>query len=498
MIILSVSYLFFFQPLTRSFANGNPYPVSTYDALENRAKDFSSYLSEKGFASSVFINKLNSVIEKHSSSCPGNMHSFSTDLKELADETNNANLFINEAILEKQTIERNLEKAIKSGKTKKIEGLQAALDDISSQIFTAEGIAFQIHPDALPLLTDLYTPFIDKGCPDGMTFIDGTYCVDTYEYPNKKGTPPAMGVSFNHAAQLCGAEGKKLCSGEEWARACAGPSCSPTLNALRPFHSEECNIIVKARTQVLPATPSGESPSCNTAEGVSDILGNAWEWTTKDYKSDFKTIQGGAGRYDRSAVCSTREWAEKSAASSYYGFRCCAEPDSLSEMQQRKLEAEQKPVSTWNITSSAFASGEPIPERHSCNSVNMSPPLSWTAPPEGTAELVLVVQAPDAPTGIWTHWTLYGLPPEAGSLEGNISLDSEGSVKIPFVQGLNSSGEKGYTGPCPPSGTHHYYFRLYALNEKLGLLDSVTPEELSSAMEGRVLKASELMGTFSK
>lgn len=157
-------------------------------------------------------------------------------------------------------------------------------------------------------------------------------------------------------------------------------------------------------------------------------------------------------------------------------------------------------ANTLTLTSDAFANGGTIPAKYTCTGRNISPALAWTDPPAGTQSFALIMDDPDAPVGTWVHWVLYNIPPETRSLEEDLPVTgknvSEGQGS-PFV-GRNSGGNIGYDGLCPPSGTHRYFFKLYALDETIGLLPGADKGELLKAMEGHILAQGELVGTFSK
>lgn len=149
-----------------------------------------------------------------------------------------------------------------------------------------------------------------------------------------------------------------------------------------------------------------------------------------------------------------------------------------------------------SVTSTGFTAGQPIPPVYSCHGRNVSPPLAWTGAPGATKSFALILDDPDAPSGTYVHWVVYNLPAASSGLPeavpGRPKLD-DGSL-----QGTTSSGGTGYTGPCPPSGTHHYHFKLYALDAVLGLSSGATKDQLLKAMQGHVLAQGELVGTFSK
>ncbi len=151
---------------------------------------------------------------------------------------------------------------------------------------------------------------------------------------------------------------------------------------------------------------------------------------------------------------------------------------------------------TMNLTSSAFTQGQPIPAKFSCKGADVSPALAWTEPPAGTKSLALIVDDPDAPMGTWVHWVLYNIPITAHEWPENTPKDAD--LVNGAQQGVTSARSHGYHGPCPPSGTHRYFFKLYALDTKLDLKDSATKADLLAAMEGHILAQAELMGTFSK
>jgi len=156
------------------------------------------------------------------------------------------------------------------------------------------------------------------------------------------------------------------------------------------------------------------------------------------------------------------------------------------------------PEETMSMTlnSTAFTQGNSIPARYTCTSEDISPPLSWDAPPAGTQSLALIMDDPDAPAGTWVHWVIYNIPASARGLTENIRPDAQ--LTDGSLQGKNSWGKLGYGGPCPPSGTHRYFFKLYALDTVLELKSGASKSALLAAMEGHILSYAELMGTYHK
>ncbi len=145
------------------------------------------------------------------------------------------------------------------------------------------------------------------------------------------------------------------------------------------------------------------------------------------------------------------------------------------------------------LTSDAFTNGQSIPVKYSCRGNNISPALAWNEPPAGTQSFALIVDDPDAPSGTWVHWVLFNIPADTRSLQEN--LPAAGNA---LSVGKNSSGNTHYDGPCPPSGTHRYFFKLYALDTTLSLSPGATKAQVLQAMQGHILAQGELMGTFSK
>jgi Raf kinase inhibitor-like YbhB/YbcL family protein len=141
------------------------------------------------------------------------------------------------------------------------------------------------------------------------------------------------------------------------------------------------------------------------------------------------------------------------------------------------------------VASAAFAEGERIPERYTCDGADVSPPVSWSGAPARTQTFALVMEDPDAPRGTWVHWVVFDLP----STETEIR---EGSLPSGAREGSNSWGRLGYGGPCPPSGTHRYFLRLYAVDAVLRLEAGATAAELAQALEGHVLAEAAVMGRY--
>jgi len=146
------------------------------------------------------------------------------------------------------------------------------------------------------------------------------------------------------------------------------------------------------------------------------------------------------------------------------------------------------------ITSPSFAPGELIPSVHTCDGSDLSPLLQWSGPPAGTRSFALISDDPDAPMGTWVHWVVWNIPSGVNSLEKD--QPKKDSLPGGARQGTNDFGRVGYGGPCPPSGTHRYFFRLYALDTLLDLPSTTTKAQLEKAMKGHVLGQAELMGKY--
>ncbi len=140
------------------------------------------------------------------------------------------------------------------------------------------------------------------------------------------------------------------------------------------------------------------------------------------------------------------------------------------------------------ITSPAFAPGEMIPKKYTCQGIDVNPPLEIAEIPSGTKSLALIVDDPDAPMGMWVHWVMYNIP-----VTGSIAERS-----APGDQGENDFGKKMYGGPCPPSGTHRYFFKLYALDILIPKKGNMSKQDLAQAMRGHVLAEGQMMGVYKK
>lgn len=148
------------------------------------------------------------------------------------------------------------------------------------------------------------------------------------------------------------------------------------------------------------------------------------------------------------------------------------------------------------IKSEAFPHMGKIPSIYTCDGEDISPPISWTNIPEGTRSLALISDDPDAPAGTWVHWVVFNIPSSwQGLPEGFPPVrETEEGIR----QGINDFRKIGYGGPCPPSGTHRYFFKLYALDTVLSLEPGSTKNDLLRAMEGHILARAELIGLYSR
>lgn len=147
---------------------------------------------------------------------------------------------------------------------------------------------------------------------------------------------------------------------------------------------------------------------------------------------------------------------------------------------------------SFSIESSAFSSHAYIPSLYTCKGRDQSPPLSWKDSTANVQSYALIVNDPDAPSGNWVHWVLFNIPSSLHELSSGAGTPSGAT------SGTNSYGTTSYRGPCPPSGVHRYFFKLYALDTKLQLSESATAEDLEKAMANHILNSSELVGLFGK
>lgn len=148
------------------------------------------------------------------------------------------------------------------------------------------------------------------------------------------------------------------------------------------------------------------------------------------------------------------------------------------------------------VQSSAFTNGGKIPDRYGFRGPNVSPPLEFRGLPAGTGSVAMIVDDPDAPAGVWVHWVIYNLPSSVTNLPEAVSADAH--TYRGALNGVNSWNAYGYGGPCPPSGTHRYFFKVYALDTVLPESSGMTKTKLLEAMAGHILAEGELMGTFSR
>ncbi len=175
------------------------------------------------------------------------------------------------------------------------------------------------------------------------------------------------------------------------------------------------------------------------------------------------------------------------------GCRQKAAPPSSTAIAMPTAATET--TNAFLLTSPAFAYGEAIPAEYTCDGRDKSPLLKWGDPPAATQSFVLIMTDPDAPVGTWVHWVVYNIPADVRSLPEAI-VDDAG---LPGgVHGKNSWGRFDYGGPCPPGGTHRYYFKLYALDTPVTLEGEVTQKRLLTAMAGHILAETELMGTYKR
>ena len=175
-------------------------------------------------------------------------------------------------------------------------------------------------------------------------------------------------------------------------------------------------------------------------------------------------------------------------------FLSCGNRQPKAQPPATNAPKEEKPE--IKLTSTAFKEGQPIPRTYTCDGVNVSPPLEWSGVPKTAKTLSIICDDPDASPDTWVHWVLYNLPADnIGIVE---SMPATEKLLAGGFQGTNDFEKIGYGGPCPPSGTHHYFFKIYALDGELSLKAGATKAELVKAMEGHILLQGQLMGTYKR
>lgn len=148
------------------------------------------------------------------------------------------------------------------------------------------------------------------------------------------------------------------------------------------------------------------------------------------------------------------------------------------------------------VTSSAFTPGGVIPKQYTCDGKNISPPLAWAGVPSNAKSLVLIADDPDAPVGTWVHWVVFNIPSAVRELPEAIAPIE--TLSTGGTQGKSSFGKIGYGGPCPPSGAHRYFFKIYALDTELNLRSASTKDDVVKAMDGHVIAEGQLMGKYQR
>lgn len=158
---------------------------------------------------------------------------------------------------------------------------------------------------------------------------------------------------------------------------------------------------------------------------------------------------------------------------------------------------EERTVVKIALTSPAFREGGSIPEAHTCDGPDRSPALHWDRPPDGARSLALLCEDPDAPTGLWVHWVIWGIPSDSTSLSEGVAMQK--TLPNHARQGTNDFRKIGYGGPCPPRGkAHRYCFKLFALDCALDLAPGATRKQVLEAMTGHIVGEGELMGRYAR
>lgn len=167
-----------------------------------------------------------------------------------------------------------------------------------------------------------------------------------------------------------------------------------------------------------------------------------------------------------------------------------------SEITGQSTRSAQEVRMNIVVANGAFKDGEMIPAKYTCDGSELSPAIEWSGVPLQAKSIALISDDPDAPRGTWVHWVIFNIPPRSTGLPEGVPHKEV--LENGAAQGINDSNEVGYGSPCPPSGVHRYYFKLYALDTLLALKPRTTKAELEKAMAGHIIAQAQAMGRYKR
>ncbi|HOX28354.1 MAG TPA: SUMF1/EgtB/PvdO family nonheme iron enzyme [bacterium] len=410
------------------------------DLLTADLDKFGLQIEEQYTASPVFRAKLAAVLKSAKESCPPDFTALLEGLSSISAEIDAAARELDSLRPEQAALAEKYAYAESRGATDTAYASEilAKLTELNGKISDAESIQSSIHPLRYAMFKALFEKYLGKKCPPDMVFIDGTYCIDRFEYPNKKGKVPAAGVTFGEATAACGKIGKRLCSDAEWQRACSGPPCRPNKAMMTPYSPAACNSSLNVMSD-RPLKPAGSAPSCFTPEGLADMSGNAWEWVSDDYAPFYKTAEGGGTRSDRFLSCTNRAWADPAASISYYGARCCAAPGA---------KTSSAPNSEKETAASTPPGPLPIPgETSVAPTTATTDEIPEPSPVTDTAPLPEIVSPENTPAPDETPETEKLAEPEKPAVAATTEVPATATTSVETSQQKPASTEKNIANP---------------------------------------------------
>ncbi len=302
--------------------------------MENNSEilvsDLTGYVEQakaQKFADESFIAGIEDILNSAESECPLDFPRFVRRLGDYAAEFDKTRAGLESLKKHQAVVAKQYSIADSGGETGRAGELLAELRELNILINEAESAVGEVHELRFDMFVGIFDRFTGIDCPDDMVMLDGTFCIDRYEAPNKCGAKPMEGLSYEDAESYCEQQGKRLCSVAEWERACRGPDCRLNFMEMKPFSGAACRAGLDVQPDLRPAV-SGTLESCETPEGIADLFGNMWEWVDGDYKKYYKYIYGGAGTREKSAYCSKKMWAKPGERKVFFGARCCSIPSA--------------------------------------------------------------------------------------------------------------------------------------------------------------------------